>query len=741
MGALRDSSDKMEKLLGEISGLNKQPSKIVTADGKTIYTINAVNRIPVKLSEVPVYVRNAVLAAEDKRFYSHQGVDLISMGRAIFLAAREGKASQGGSTLTMQLAKRMSDGSQRTLHRKIDDIALAYTMEREMTKDQILELYLNQVYFGEGAHGIAAAAKTYFNKDLSSLTIGEAAILARCVRKPSSENPIKNYDRSILNRDVVLDVMRTEGMITDAQYEAAKSEHPKINASPPSTTARRAPGFEYFVDHVIKTVERDIPGIDLKNGGYTIETTLDSRLQLAAVSAVHDVIAEEAAKKVNDGAIMVMDQAGQILVEVGGANYKRNNFNYITQGGLQPGSGFKPYVYAEAFKQGVLKSIYDQISNAPITKVDRFGHRWTPHNDSKRQSNPTFSAETALALSINLPAIHLIEEVTPEQVAQDAKDCFGIRSPLAPYEPLALGASDITPLEQAEGYSTFMLRGDRVRPYPVRRVVGPDGDVVKEYQPQIFKNVFDPQACENVDKLLLAVVQKGTGFQFGRDVPGARGKTGTTQLNRDAWFTGYTDGLLGVAWCGNERKKNGVFTRAPMSRDAFGGTVTVKIWSRVMKLAHELHSQVLVLPKKPLEENLATEPDNAAGAKFGPDESDNSAATTEPTAPTTPDQTGPEDLPLTDPAPADAKPLNPKPISNGGLPPDALPKPSAPIQDKLPSPSKRSETEEYVDVEVCADSGLRATMYCPETVTRRFKKGTEPKGTCNVHQSAGGDKG
>jgi penicillin-binding protein 1A len=732
----------MDALTRRVEDLNKAPTQILSSDGKILYQVSMENRRVVRLSEVPIVTRNAVIAAEDKRFYEHSGVDFIGMIRSAREVARTQRATQGASTLTMQLAKLLSDGTQKTIDRKVDDIALAVYMERQMTKDQILEMYLNTVYFGEGAHGIAAAAKVYFGKELKDLTLGESAMLARCVQRPRV-NPISSLAKATENRDVVLGVMREENMVTPAEYDAAIAEKPHVNTRPQHSPAIRPNGSEYFVDHVLDLLKTELPGVDLKAGGYRIETTLDSRLQARAEESVKTNVANFKYLKVNTAAIVLIDRDGEILAEVGGANYRKHSYNAVYQGRMQPGSGFKPFVYASAFKEGVLHSVDDRVSNAPIHKADpsQPDGYWTPHNDSKKQDQPTYTVRSALANSVNLPAIHTIEAVGPEKVVEYAKDNFGFQSKLGAFDPLALGASEVSPLEMAEAYSVFMLKGDRVRPFAIKRIVGPDGQVIRDFQPQIFKGVWDPAICEQIDVLLQGVVQYGTAYPLGHDIPDARGKTGTTSKNTDAWFDGYADGLLAISWCTNEQKVNGVYARRPMAPKAFGGTVAVPIWRDVMSLALKLR------PQTPIVAALAESTgEDAASSKFKADDPDkpssdgDEAPTPDPSLqkptkiPTSPPGDGDGDeAPPADPSDVpphqDPAALPSKPSSRPSSPPPSTP---APAKPDAPA-AKRSDPVEYVEVEVCDVSGLKATMYCPETITRKFKKGSEPTKSCTIH--------
>ena len=737
--AKRDAEEAMKTDLHGIieKGINKPTTKILSRDGIVLLTYSKENRVLLKLSEIPKFVQNAVVAAEDKRFYQHQGVDLTAMARIVLVDLRGGRLAQGGSTITMQLVKLLFNGSSRSFRRKMNDIAYAQVMEQKIPKDQILELYLNKVFFGEGAYGIGEAAKVYFNKSIDQLTLGEAAMLARCIRRPSIENPIRDIETSIQNRNVVLKIMLDENMITDEEYNKAVDEKPHINPKQSRTGAHVRPGAEYFVRHVQRFLEKDL-GLDLINGGYTIETSLDFGIQRKALNTVQSFIdANREDLRINQGAFLAMDSDGFILAEVGGLNYAEHQTNLITDSLLQPGSGFKPFLYATALKDGII-TMDSNLSNEAITEINKeTGKVWKPGNASKNENQKSYSVRSALALSVNLPAIHLMHDVTPVRVVQEAYDSFGFHSKLEPYLPLALGASGVTPLEIAEGYSVFMLHGDRVHPQPVLRVLDSDGTVVKKYEPQRYPGVFDAHIADEVDELLLGVVERGTGTA-AQKVPNARGKTGTTNEAKDAWFTGYSDGVLGVSWVGHEVLSKKGWIRTPMNQRVYGGSTAGKIWAEIMTMVHDKYAKtatgqpapipIRVKPKEPdaapdvdpdlvampgdsnLDAAVGGDPNQATDPKPGTDGSDNSG----PIKPVVPGKVSPADG--TDASPTQAKTDAPTTVRTK--------------KDKKAGDESNSDT---VSVEICEDSGQIANPYCNETVTRTYKRGTEPKRKCTIH--------
>lgn len=723
--AVRQAREEAEGILDHLRLNDSHPSVVLSADGKVLYSITTERRKIIDVKTLPAYVRYAIVAAEDRRFYEHTGVDQSGLARAAYNLLRAGHVSGGGSTITMQLAKQMVNGDARSFGRKLRDIAVAQEIERIKTKDEILDLYMNDVYFGEGAFGIQTAAEVYFGKEAQDLTVSEAAMLARCVRTPSRQNPLremrqtKDIRKSLALRDYVLGVMHEETWITEEQYQHALEDVPKLNPHPPRDQAQYF-GARYFVNHVLNQLKTDMPSLDLGAGGYRIETTLDYSLEQVAERALLNTIREHRSDRVSDGAIVVADKDGRILVEVGGPDFKKSQYNFITQGHRQPGSSFKPIVYATALNEKVIH-VGDMINNRPIVTVDPItGKRWAPKNGSHEPTGGVISLNSAMAYSINLAAIHTCMDVGASKVVNYAHDVFGIRSELHAVPSLGLGTSDVNPLEMVEAYSVFMLHGDRVRPYPIVRVVGPDGQVVRQYQPQVFPGVLDRSVCLGIEDLLRLVVTlpRATGTKAAV-VPNAHGKTGTTQEAKDAWFDGYADGLIGIAWVGNN-DHHGHYKA--MREGVYGGTVTVELWRDVMLAAHQKYGKPIDFSRRP----QALAPTTKPAAADQPDEADVPALNNaDPDATAAPNGNAPAG---TDPAGAPAAPADGPKTSDPAAPPEKIPGPTKPGKT-----GPKSDETEYVEVEVCADTGLRATPYCPETVTRRYRKGSEPRSSCKLH--------
>ncbi len=709
---LEEAKQKVSNLNEILERVSSKPSVVLSSDGQVLYSIASEYRNPVRFDDIPQVVIDATLAAEDKRFYEHSGVDAWALLRGIVVNARAGHLVQGGSTLTMQLAKRVYTSPARTFDRKIRDMALATQIESSLTKEQILELYLNQVFYGSGAYGVAAAADVYFGKNLDRLTTAEAALLARLVRRPSHENPFADLDKAISNRNVVLRVMRDEQMIDEATYEKAIRERVRLNRHRAMTIAgvKHAP---YFVDWVMQQVEKQCSDVDLSTGGYQIVTTLDSRIQEMAEREVERAISRNRRIKVTTGAFMLMDREGRVLAMVGGADYNRNQYNVITQGRRQPGSTFKPFVYATAFEIGAL-SPTDTISNEPFYYQMADGSRRMVKNTNGKYGGHV-TVTQALQYSINVPAVRTIDKVGPKKVIELAHNAFGFSTEMDPYLPLALGASSVCPMELAEAYSVFMLGGDRIDAYGVRSVTAPDGTTILQRQGALHRNVISNTTAEAIDEMLRMVATRGSGSRAGR-VPNAHGKTGTTSDFKDAWFVGYTEQLLGVGWVGNERpthSKNGaMWTYGSMGR-VFGGTFVAPLWASIVGEAQKMLGEPKEAPKS---STSASKVDTKSEVEDAP----------------TPDQmddTGTEAPPSEDVAPAESPVEAPAPAE-----------PIAPNPARGPKSARAErsrQSDEVIYVEVCADSGQRATIYCPERVRRPFRAGSEPKHTCPLHRPPG----
>jgi penicillin-binding protein 1A len=439
---------------------------------------------------------------------------------------------------------------------------------------------------------------------------------------------------------------------------------------------------------------------------------------------------------------VAIDRDGRILCEVGGIDFKRNQFNVVTSGYRQPGSSFKPFCYATAFATGAI-SINDSISNSRFVREMPGAKPWIPKNSNGKYGG-NVSVPTAFKFSMNVPMARVGEKTGENTILAFCRSNFGFTSPYLQAVPaMVLGSGEVTPLEMAQAYSTFMLRGNRVKPYCITRVVGPDGSVLKLYQPEVTVNALDQNVADEIDALMRLVVQSGTGTRAGV-VPNARGKTGTTSDNKDAWFCGYADGVVGIGWIANEVIREGkppIYL--PMSSRTFGGTVTVEFWAKVMKYAQKRFGKQMERPSMSAimrEHNSSSRIDDTPSDippidQQPPPDEEPPAASTPPKEPINlPGQ------PATDPGQSTTGGTDPgtlPPVGPGTTPPGQTdPKSSPPTKPPTRPPSRPPADpprEEFVEVEICADTGMRASIYCPETVTRRFAKGQEPRRRCPRH--------
>ncbi len=718
----------------------RQASLIYASDGTQLARIAEEYREPVELAQIPKHLINATIAKEDRRFWQHRGVDWRGTARALWVNLNEGDIRQGGSTLTQQLARNVFLSQRRTFSRKIQEIILAQEIERRLSKERVLELYLNQVYYGNGAYGVKAAARVYFNKPLDKLTVAECALLASLPQRPSAYEPFGNPDEAIRQRNLTLDLMAREGYITPDQRDVAKQEPLRLTRNRPQSRFL-AP---YFVMDVLRQLEEMYGREFILQGGLKVYTTLHMEMQRAAEQALQSGIRAFANQGVNQGAIVLIDlRTGYVRALVGGVDFRRSQYNNITQGRRQPGSAFKPIVYATAFELGKLTPT-SVLSDSPMSMPAGGGKMWRPQNaDGKFRGS--VSVSRALAASINIPAIRAMQLVGPETVARYARERFGIESPLDPVLPLALGASAVRPIELAEAFSVFATGGNRVEPFLLRKAVDANGVVLVDQKGQIVPSVLSEQSAQWMDEILRTAVVNGTGRAAAR-IPNARGKTGTTSDYRDAWFVGYTDHYLAVVWVASEHynSQTGQWEYRPMRR-VFGGTVCARIWADLMARVLEIDQRIN--PPKPAEPVPQTEPTPTPPAE-----------TTTPEAPAPSEASPAPETPPTEPAPPPANdtvrapqpsepalsPASSNPIettqsgsARWGSDPtprtsEGAPRTSTPPPPPLPPPPP--PPVETVAVDVCADTGERATDYCPEVVRKRFTRGSEPKRTCRKHR-------
>ncbi|MBA4333534.1 MAG: penicillin-binding protein, partial [Methylobacterium sp.] len=507
---------------------------ILAADGSLLANRGETGGRTITIGEVPPYLPKAFVAIEDRRFYDHFGIDPIGLGRALVNNLRRAGGVQGGSTLTQQLAKNLFLTQERTAARKIQEAILALWLERTYSKDQILELYLNRVYFGSGAYGVEAAAQRYFNKSARSVTIAEAAMLAGLVQAPSRLAPNRNPEAAEKRAQLVIAAMADQGLISQ---NAAKTA-----LVAPAEAAERigAGSVNYAADYVMDVLDDFIGAVE---GDVTVLTTIDTKLQSSAETILVEALAAQGAKQgVSQGAVVSMASDGGIRALIGGRDYTKSQFNRATAAKRQPGSAFKPFVYLAALEKGLTP---DTIrDDSPVSFKG-----WEPENYSRSYRGPV-TLQTALAHSLNTIAARLINEVTPREVIRTAQR-LGINSALQPNLSLALGTSEVTPVELTAAYATFANGGQSVLPYVIREVKSSAGKVIYARAATSFGPVIQPQTLSMMNAMLHQVMVSGTGAKA--NIPGweVGGKSGTTQDFRDAWFVGYTARLVTSVWLGN----------------------------------------------------------------------------------------------------------------------------------------------------------------------------------------------
>src|SRR5882762_5821636 len=535
--------------------------QIVGFDGSMLATRGEMPGANVSLKDLPPYLPRAFIAIEDRRFYSHYGVDPIGIARAAVANILHRGVSQGGSTLTQQLAKNLFLTQERTLQRKLQEVELALWLERKHSKSEIIELYLNRVYFGSGAYGVEAAAQRYFGKSAKNVTLAEAAMLAGLVKSPSRLAPNRNPEGAEQRAQTVLTAMADAKFITDAQAQASIG-HPSYNVKPAG-----AGTVNYVADWIGEVLDDLVGQIDQS---IVVETTIDPKLQSVAEAAIIDELAAKSVKfNVTQGALVAMTPEGAVRAMVGGRNYADSQYNRAVTAKRQPGSAFKPFVYLTAIEGGLTPETIRQ--DAPL---DLKG--WKPEN----YTHEYFGAVTltqALAMSLNTVAVRLGIEVGPKNVVRTAHR-LGISSKLDANPSIALGTSEVSVIELVGAYAPFANGGLGVSPHVVTKIRTNEGKALYVRQPDQLGQVIEPRHVAMMNTMMQETLLSGTARKA--ELPGwmAAGKTGTSQDFRDAWFIGYTANLVTGVWLGND-------DNSP-TRKATGGGLPVEVWTRFMRSAH-----------------------------------------------------------------------------------------------------------------------------------------------------------
>ena len=560
---------------GELTRAERRPSvTILAADGSLLTTFGDLFGQPLTLKEMSPYLPKAVIATEDRRFYSHFGIDPLGLVRAAFANIAAGRVVQGGSTISQQLAKNLFLTPERSFSRKIQETLLALWLEHRFSKNQILEIYLNRVYFGAGTYGVDAAAHRYFNKSARQTSLYESAAIAGLLKAPTRFNPTHDRDKAATRTAQVLAKMVEAGFVTNSQAMAALGGGASLAA-----VAGTRPGTRYFADWVAEQLG-DFAGTG--NRDLTVVTTLDPRMQIQAEAAIADVIAREGGRMaVTQGALVAMSPDGAVRAMVGGRDYGQSQFNRAIQAQRQPGSAFKPFVYLAGLEAGLRP--YDQFVDAPI----RVG-TWQPRDYIGRYQGEMTLAE-GLAQSINTIAVQVAQRAGIRNVVAVAHR-LGISSDLTPEMSLALGTNEVNLLELVSAFAPFANGGSGVWAHGIAEIRDSAGKIVFRRTGSGLGQVVSPEFAAEMNEMMSAVIDHGTGKSAALPRPTA-GKTGTTQDYRDAWFIGYTADLVTGVWFGND-------DNAPMNK-VTGGSLPAQAWRRFM-LAATQAMPVRPLPSTPL---------------------------------------------------------------------------------------------------------------------------------------------
>ncbi len=536
--------------------------QIVDVEGRPLARRGDMGGAVLPLKELPSYVPKAFIAIEDRRFYEHYGIDPYGIARALIANVLHRSVSQGGSTITQQLAKNLFLTQERTIHRKLQEMLLALWLERKFSKTQILELYLNRVYFGSGAYGIEQAAQRYFGKPARQLSLPEAALLAGLVKSPSRLAPTRNFDGAERRAQTVLAAMTELGFITPASAQVAFAHPPRVVAQAGSGA------INYVADWVMDAINDVLGHVD---EDIVVVTTIDAGLQAGAEKALTEELAQKGDKSgVRQGALVAMTPDGAVRAMVGGRNYADSQFNRAVAAKRQPGSAFKPFVYLTALEHGLTP---DTVREDKPIKLKG----WQPENYKHEYFGPV-TLSKALALSLNTVSVRLTMEFTPTAVVRTAYR-LGIASKLEPNASIALGTSEVSMLELVGAYAPFANGGLAVVPHVIERIAAGNGQQLYARNKQPLGRIIEARYVAMMNEMMAQTLTVGTAHKAA--LPGwpAAGKTGTSQDFRDAWFIGYTAHLVTGVWLGND-------DGTPTKR-VTGGGLPVETWSRFMRGAHQ----------------------------------------------------------------------------------------------------------------------------------------------------------
>ncbi|WP_322878982.1 transglycosylase domain-containing protein [Pseudocalidococcus azoricus] len=527
------------------------------------------NREVVPLNAISPHLIRAVIAFEDSHFYQHHGINPVGIGRALVTNLTAGRTMEGGSTLTMQLVKNLFLTPERALGRKVSEAVLALRLEQIFDKQQILEMYLNQVYWGHNTYGVQTAARSYFNKPASDLTLAEAAMMAGIIQAPEAFSPFVDFQTAKQRQGLVLERMQELGWITAQEAATARQQEIKLGEIT-SFSGSRSP---YITDTVMQELSQRFGREAVIKGGMRVQTTFDLKTQEIAEKVVKNAAKRLAGVRAEQMALVAVDpRTHYIKAVVGGVDYQKSQFNRATQAMRQPGSAFKPFVYYQAFASGRYTPD-SSITDSPVTYRDS-GEVYSPQNYDRSFSG-SMSIRAALASSRNIPAVVLGQQVGINKVIETCR-ILGIKSPMLPVISLPLGAVDLTPLEITSAYATFANNGWQSETTSIVQITDNTGHLLLDNTPRP-KLVLDPWAAAALNSAMQSVITSGTGTGAAIGRPAA-GKTGTTSSERDIWFVGYVPQLATAVWAGNDNY-------APLGKGATGGGMMAPIWREFMSQA------------------------------------------------------------------------------------------------------------------------------------------------------------
>lgn len=558
------------------------------------------NRMPLPLAQIPEVVRQAVLATEDRRFFQHWGVDLAGVARALFSNVAAGDIRQGASTISQQLARNAFLSHSQTVERKIREAILAIRLERSFSKEEILGFYLNRIYFGEGAYGVEAASQRFFGKPCAELLLPEAALLAGLPANPAAYSPLRHPEAALRRRNSVLRRMEDAGVIDPATRETAEATPLELGSR-----SRVDSAAEYFAEMVRMEMMDRFGGTEVYGGGLTVYTTVDLRLQRAAAAALEKQLREiekkealyyrrslgveirgdspadrGATTRYLQGALVAVEpQNGAIRAVVGGRSFAESNFNRAVQAKRQPGSAFKPIVFAQALREGWGPE--SMVDDSPIT-FNWGGQTWSPKNFDRKFRGPV-TVRYALQKSINVTSVRLVQAVGAKDVVQLARD-LGLSGTMGAHLSIALGTEEVTPLELTAAYGCFANHGILAETHSIERIEDRYGRVIYEHQPA-SREVLDEKTAAGMVDLLRSVIDHGTGWpargKMDFRAP-AGGKTGTTDEYSDAWFVGFIPRLACGVWVGFDEKRT-------IGSRMTGAAAALPAWANFMKEAVEVY--------------------------------------------------------------------------------------------------------------------------------------------------------